>query len=74
MSGGFLSRAFGLGRQLLLRGFGGVSDAPPAVTPVPGCLHLTVEPTATMTLAVESASMALAVEPTATMTLTVETC
>lgn len=74
MSGGFLSRAFGLGRQLLLRGFGGVGDGPEPVVPQPGCLTLTVEPTASMTLTATSASMALTLTPTATMTLTVETC
>lgn len=40
MSGGFLGRAFGLGRTLLLRGFGGVSAAPAPVTYL-ACPHLT---------------------------------
>ena len=39
MSGGFLGRALGLGRALLLRGFGGGSGAPPPVTGRP-CAHI----------------------------------
>ena len=42
---GFLGRAFGLGRALLLRGFGGGSGVAPVVTGRP-CAHLgaTVRP------------------------------
>ena len=39
MSGGFLGRALGLGRALLLRGFGGGTGAPPTTTGRP-CAHL----------------------------------
>jgi len=35
MSGGFLGRALGLGRALLLRGFGGGTGAPPATNRIP---------------------------------------
>lgn len=39
MSGGFLGRALGLGRALLLRGFGGGTGAAPTTTGRP-CAHL----------------------------------
>lgn len=74
MSGGFLGRAFGLGRQLLLRGFGGVGGGPAPVTPAPGCIMLTTTATASITTTVEAASIVTDVTPTATITLTVETC
>jgi hypothetical protein len=75
MSGGFLGRALGLGRALLLRGFGGGTGDAPVVTSQPGCMTLTVMPLASMSLTVTPlASMALTVMPLASMTLTVETC
>ena len=63
-----------LGRLLITRGLGADGGAP-AVVERPGCLDLSVTPTAALTPSLDATALLTpAVAPTATLTLTVETC